>query len=69
MNPLETLRRAKLEQKMTSNVQAASKVHRQYNEKQPNGEDVDKKDDRTRVGQRNVSKELGTPIQKTMRKA
>ena len=35
LNPLETLRRAKLEQKMNSNVQAASKAYGQHRGKQP----------------------------------
>ena len=39
-----TLTVPKLKQKMTSNVKAASKVHRQHKGNQPDGEDVDKND-------------------------
>ena len=45
LNLLETLRRAKLEEKMTSKVKAASKVHRQQKEQQHIGEDMDKNDE------------------------
>jgi hypothetical protein len=48
--PLETLKRAKLEEKMTSKAKAASKVHRQQKEQQHNGEDIDKNDKGARAG-------------------
>ena len=39
-----TLTVPKLKQKMTSNLKAASKVHREHKGNQPDGEDVDKND-------------------------
>ena len=56
LNPLETLRRAKLEEKITSKVKASSKVHRQQKEQQRDGEDMDKNDEGTQA------KKGGAPI-------
>ena len=58
--PLETLKRAKLEEKMTSKAKAASKVHRQQKEQQHSYEDMDKNDEEAMAGGRNKSKEGGS---------
>ena len=60
LNPLETLRRAKLEEKITSKVKASSKVHRQQKEQQNDGEDMDKNNEGARAGRRDTSKEGGS---------
>ena len=60
LGPLDTLKRAKLEEKMTSNLKSKSKVHRQQKEQQHSYEDMDKNDEEAMAGGRNKSKEGGS---------
>ena len=61
MNPLQTFRRAKLEQKMASKAQTASKAYKQQIGKQPDGENENKNEDGTRHSRGNANKEGGNP--------
>jgi hypothetical protein len=63
-NPLETLIRTKMEQKMSSKEHTASKAYRKRRGKQADVKEDDKNDGGTKVEQGNANKEGGNTQKK-----